>query len=63
MTGGAGRAIWREARRGTMMITSAGRLVIGDSMPEVELRDLDGRPRRLSEFRGRPLLLFMWASW
>jgi hypothetical protein len=32
-------------------------------MLEVELRDLDGRSRRLSGFRGRPLLIFMWASW
>jgi peroxiredoxin len=42
---------------------TTGRLAIGDLMPDVELRDLDGQPRRLSDFRGRPLLIFMWASW
>jgi len=38
-------------------------VAIGDLMPEVVLRDLDGRAWRVSEFRGRPLLIFMWASW
>ena len=38
-------------------------LARGDVMPEVELGDLDGRPAQLSAFRGRPLLIFMWASW
>jgi peroxiredoxin len=45
------------------MIARTNGLVVGDLMPEVELRDLDGRLRRLDAFRGRPLLLFLWASW
>ena len=45
------------------MIEPASRLAVGDLMPEVELSDLDGQARRLGDFRGRPLLIFMWASW
>jgi peroxiredoxin len=44
-------------------MATTGALAVGTPMPEVDLRDLDGRVRRLSDFRGRPLLLFMWASW
>ena len=35
----------------------------GVMMPDVALRDLEGHVRRLADYRGQPLLLFMWASW
>lgn len=35
----------------------------GQQLPDIALPDLDGRTQRLSEYRGRKLLLFMWASW
>ena len=44
-------------------MTTTEALTVGQPMPEVGLRDLDGRLRRLADFRGRPLLIFMWASW
>ena len=31
--------------------------------PDFELPDLEGRKRRLSEFRGKKVLLLTWASW
>jgi cytochrome c biogenesis protein CcmG/thiol:disulfide interchange protein DsbE len=31
--------------------------------PGFVLQDLDGRDVSLSEFRGRPLLVYFWASW
>ncbi len=31
--------------------------------PEFELPDLDGRPHRLSELRGKKVFLATWASW
>lgn len=36
------------------------------SAPELvslELNDLDGNPRNLGEFRGRPLVINLWATW
>jgi cytochrome c biogenesis protein CcmG, thiol:disulfide interchange protein DsbE len=31
--------------------------------PEFSLPDLDGRPVRLSDLRGKVVLLFYWATW
>jgi thiol-disulfide isomerase/thioredoxin len=34
-----------------------------EALPDLSLPDLAGRPRALSEFRGAPLLLDVWATW
>lgn len=31
--------------------------------PDFTLRDLEGREVSLSQFRGRPVMLFFWATW
>ena len=36
---------------------------IGKTLPDATLRGLNGPSRHLSSFRGRPLLINMWASW
>lgn len=36
---------------------------VGQPMPEVEWSDLDGTQRRLSEWRGRRVILDLWATW
>jgi thiol-disulfide isomerase/thioredoxin len=36
---------------------------IGQVVPDAMLKGLNGHSRRLSEFRGRPLLINVWASW
>lgn len=33
------------------------------TMPDFTLPALDGRPVSLSTYRGRKLVVFMWASW
>jgi thiol-disulfide isomerase/thioredoxin len=40
-----------------------GELQIGDVLPNVTLRGLNGPARPLAEYRGRPLLINVWASW
>ncbi|MBI3943624.1 MAG: redoxin domain-containing protein [Chloroflexi bacterium] len=38
-------------------------LEVGNLAPDFELAGLDGKTHRLSEFRGRPVLLNFWATW
>lgn len=35
----------------------------GEAIPEITLPALDGSPVSLASFRGKKLLVFMWASW
>lgn len=36
---------------------------VGDVRPDLSLSGMDGRDHRLSDFRGRRVLLNFWASW
>ncbi|MEW5976104.1 MAG: redoxin domain-containing protein [Acidobacteriota bacterium] len=36
---------------------------IGDPAPDFRLQSLDGTPLCLSDYRGKRVLLFLWASW
>ena len=36
---------------------------VGDLAPAYEAVDLDGKPVALADFRGRPVLLNVWATW
>jgi peroxiredoxin len=36
---------------------------IGDPAPDFSMQSLDGRTIRLSDYRGKRVLLFVWASW
>ncbi len=40
-----------------------GEVQIGQVLQEATLRGLNGPSRRLAEYRGRPLLINVWASW
>lgn len=40
-----------------------GEIKVGEILPEATLRGLNGPPKMLSEFRGRPLIINVWASW
>jgi thiol-disulfide isomerase/thioredoxin len=42
---------------------TAGEVRIGEPLRDAILQGLNGRTRRLSEFRGRPLIINVWASW
>jgi hypothetical protein len=41
----------------------ARRPQVGDEMPDLTLRGLDGQPFALRTLRGKRALIFMWASW
>lgn len=38
-------------------------LAVGRSAPEIEGEDLDGKPMKLSDFRGKVVVLNFWATW
>jgi thiol-disulfide isomerase/thioredoxin len=40
-----------------------GEVDVGQTLRDVGMRGLNGRDRRLSEYRGKPLLINVWASW
>jgi thiol-disulfide isomerase/thioredoxin len=40
-----------------------GEVEIGDTLREATMRGLNGPSKKLSEFRGRPLIINVWASW
>ena len=36
---------------------------VGDRAPDFVLPSMDGDERRLSDYRGKRVVLFFWASW
>ncbi len=38
-------------------------VAIGQALPDVVMAGLNGPPRSLSSYRGRPLIINVWASW
>lgn len=36
---------------------------VPEALPNFTLADRDGRPRRLADWRGRPLIVNFWATW
>jgi cytochrome c biogenesis protein CcmG/thiol:disulfide interchange protein DsbE len=41
----------------------AGAARVGQAAPDFAMADLDGNPLRLSDLRGRPVIVNFWASW
>ena len=48
---------------GRVCAQPADEVPIGGVLREATLRGLNGPPRKLSEFLGRPLIINVWASW
>lgn len=38
-------------------------LMLNEVVPDFTLDGLDGRSIKLSDYRGRKTIVFMWASW
>ena len=45
------------------LIGAAAPGAVGSPAPEFQLKDLQGNPVRLSNFRGKPVVLHFWATW
>ncbi len=53
----------RMSRRSSDQISSAGANLKGQAAPDFTLQSLDGKTVRLSDFRGKAVLLNFWATW
>jgi thiol-disulfide isomerase/thioredoxin len=51
------------AATGPAFAKTPGEVEIGQTLREATLTGLNGPPRKLSDFRGRPLIINVWASW
>jgi len=45
------------------VLVIGGSPLLGKAAPDIALQDLDGNTVRLSELRGKPVVLNFWASW
>jgi thiol-disulfide isomerase/thioredoxin len=52
--------LWAAAPVGA---NTPGEVAVGSTLREASLQGLNGPTRKLSEFRGRPLIINVWASW
>ena len=43
--------------------TTSAEVPVGGTLRDATLQGLNGPPRQLSEYRGRPLIINVWASW
>lgn len=59
----AGAYLDHRNRQPTAADIAADSSLIGLRTPALSLPDLDGTPHRLSDYRGRRVLLNFWASW
>ena len=46
-----------------MTLSARTPVSVGDPAPDFTLPDLDGQQVSLSDYRGKRVVLFMWASW
>src|SRR5262249_26877522 len=44
-------------------LDNVAKLVVGKTAPEIEGEDLDGKAFKLSDYRGKVVLLDFWAHW
>ena len=45
------------------LAATPGEVEVGGILREAKLDPLSGKPRKLSDFRGKPLIINVWASW
>jgi thiol-disulfide isomerase/thioredoxin len=48
---------------GAVIAATPGEIPVGAMLPEAQLNGLIGSAAKLSSFRGKPLLINVWASW
>jgi thiol-disulfide isomerase/thioredoxin len=59
----AALVVWLPAVTTIAPAKTPGEVEVGQTLPEATLLGLNGPSRKLSEFRGKPLIINVWASW
>lgn len=59
----AALALVLQASAGETVPGVAREVRVGEVLPDMAMDGLNGRAARLSSFRGRPLIINVWASW
>jgi thiol-disulfide isomerase/thioredoxin len=55
--------LWLVAVTGVALAKTPGEVEIGQALGDATMLGLNGPSRKLSEFRGKPLIINVWASW
>jgi thiol-disulfide isomerase/thioredoxin len=55
--------VWLSTATTVAPAKTPGEVEVGQALPEATLLGLNGPSRKLSEFRGKPLIINVWASW
>jgi thiol-disulfide isomerase/thioredoxin len=58
-----GKASFRLSERAAGEIFQMKHLAVGRIAPDIEGEDIDGKPMRLSDFRGKVVVISFWATW
>lgn len=54
---------WLAATANLAVAKTPGEVEVGGTLREATMQGLSGASRKLSEFRGKPLIINVWASW
>jgi thiol-disulfide isomerase/thioredoxin len=60
---GAGRELWTRMGLGQSVRLAEAAPEVGLPAPEIQLAQLDGTPLRLSDLKGKAVLVNFWATW
>lgn len=47
----------------TVLADTIGEVKIGETLPNAALQGLSGNSKKMADFRGKPLIINVWASW
>lgn len=56
-------SLWLSGISATAFARTPGEVEVGGYLREAQLRGLFGQTRKFSDYRGKPLIINVWASW
>jgi hypothetical protein len=59
----AGGTVGDKAKAALALAKNGGKPELGKPAPEIEGEDIDGKPLKLSDYRGKVVLLDFWGNW